>query len=102
MELPRAHLPRKRSAAASSFSEGNLGEAISLLYKIQGDPDHPFSEVTGILQRIERNPEGCVYHVVRRSGEVVRVDQSDVLKSKVLPPARGPIRIPKSWHEAES
>jgi hypothetical protein len=94
-------LPQPRNAA-NSLSERNLGEAISLLYKIRGDPDHPFSEVTGVLQRIERSPEGCIYHLARRSGEVVRVEESDVLKSKVLPPAHGPIRMPKSWGDEGS
>jgi hypothetical protein len=88
----------QRRSAANRLSESNLGEAVSLLFRVEGDPDHPFSEVSGVLQRVERLPgDHCIYHIVRRSGEMVRVAEPDVLKVKIIPPASGPLRIPNSW-----
>lgn len=39
----------------------------------------------------------ALYHVVRRSGEVVEVRQSAVLSLKLMPPGIGPLRIPGAW-----
>ena len=87
---------------ANKLSESNLGEAVSLLFRIEGDPDHPFSEVAGVLQRVERTgSSNCVYHIVRRSGEVVRVPEPDVVRIKPIPPASGPLRIPNSWKKGQ-
>jgi len=88
-EQPRVRLRQVKSAAASnpelSEAEG-LGQKVSILYRIEGDPDHPFSEVVGVVQRIEC-PDGgrAVYHVLRRSGEMVPVRASDVVKLRVIP-----------------
>ena len=88
----------QRRSAANRLSESNLGEAVSLLFRLQSDPNYPLSEVTGVLQRVERTPDGhCIYHIVRRSGELVSVSEPDVLKLKIIPPATGPLKIPKSW-----
>ncbi len=88
----------QRRSAANRLNESNLGEAVSLLFRLPGDPNYPFSEVTGVLQRVERSPDGhCVYHIVRRSGELVSVAEPDVLKLKIIPPATGPVKVPKSW-----
>jgi len=89
-------LPRR--SAANRLSESNLGEAVSLLVRLEGDPRYQFSEVTGVLQRIERIPDAhCVYHIVRRSGEMVSVAEPNVVKVKIIPPGSGPLKIPKSW-----
>ena len=32
--------------------ESNLGERVSMLFKQSGDPEHPFSEVVGVLMRV--------------------------------------------------
>lgn len=103
MEPLKAHLPRTRSEAANSFSESNLGEAVSVLYRIHGDPDYPFSEVTGLLQRIDRPPGAPpTYSVIRRTGEVVEFSEASVVKAKLLPPASGRIRLPKAWKTDQS
>ncbi|MDQ4149352.1 MAG: hypothetical protein M3164_05085 [Actinomycetota bacterium] len=88
MERRRARSRRPRSEAASRLSAHNLGEAVSLLYRLHGDPKYRFSEVTGVLQRIEQGVEDRVYHIVRRSGEIVQVPESDVVKVKLLPISR--------------
>ncbi len=88
----------QRRSAANRLSESNLGEAVSLLFRVEGDPDFTLSEVTGVLQRVEWTHGGrCVYHIVRRSGELVSVAEPDVLKLKIIPPATGPVKVPKSW-----
>ncbi|MBW3590541.1 MAG: hypothetical protein KY393_01605 [Actinobacteria bacterium] len=68
---------------------------MSILFRIKGDPEHPFSEAVGVLQRIDSDP--TTYHVLRRSGEVVEVPEQSVVTLKLMPAARGPLRRPKSW-----
>ena len=71
---------------------------MSILFSLSGDPEHPFSEVTGVLSRVtgEDGPDAR-YSVLRRNGEVVEVRQGDVLKVKLLAPGTGPLRTPSSW-----
>lgn len=80
----------------------NLGERVSILFSIEGDPEHPFSEVVGVLMRVTdaEGPEAC-YSIVRRSGEVVEVRRDAVLSLKLMAPAAGPIRRPSSWDVGE-
>lgn len=80
----------------------NLGERVSILFSIEGDPEHPFSEVVGVLMRITDadGPEAC-YSVVRRSGEVVEVRRDAVRALKRMPPGAGPIRRPASWEAGD-
>jgi hypothetical protein len=94
-------LPPPRSAA-NRLTAANLGERVSILFSISGDPEHPFSEVTGVLLRVTAG-EGpdARYSVMRRSGEVVEVPQLAVLKLKVIPPGTGPIRTPPSWESGD-
>ena len=61
-----------------------LGERLSLLYRITGDPDHPFNEVVGVLQRVSEEPGGRVLHVCRRNGAVVTVPEADIVAMKFL------------------
>lgn len=88
---------RVRSGASerSEFPEPKLGQKVSILFRIDGDPQHPFSEVVGIVQRISE--ENRVYHVVKRDGTLVEVPAADVVKLKIVPTGRGPLRVPKSW-----
>lgn len=100
---PRAPSLQARSAAASKgnlfgkgpisgpqgqrpLSEADLGARISVLFRIHDDPEHPFSEVVGVLQRID--PETAsgqeVFCVLRRNGDLVSVPSSDVVKFKLL------------------
>ncbi|MGH2772084.1 MAG: hypothetical protein ACRDIU_02955 [Actinomycetota bacterium] len=79
------------------LSEENLGEKVSAYFRIHGDPEHPFSEVVGLLQAIDRSSGRTVYRITRRSGEVVEVPEADVLKLKMVPPPAGPVRPQKSW-----
>jgi hypothetical protein len=85
-------------AEAPVLSAANLGERVSLLYSIEGDPEHPFSEVTGVLLRVTGpDTPDASYAVMRRSGEVVDVRRDAVLKLKLLSAGSGPVRVPPSW-----
>lgn len=84
----------------TTLSAANLGERVSVLYAISGDPDHPFSEVTGVLLRVtDAGEAGARYAILRRNGEVVEVTEQSVVKLKLLPPGTGPARVPTSWQE---
>lgn len=99
MEPLRARSRPARNAANSPELESRLGEKLSILFKIEGDPDHPFSEVVGLLQRVAVNAGGGrVLHVCRRDGSVVEVAEADIVRLKFIPiRPGGPFRIPKSW-----
>lgn len=85
-----------------TLSAANLGERVSVLYTIQGDPEHPFSEVTGVLQRVtDAGEPDARYLILRRNGEVVEVGQQSVVKLKLLPPGSGPLRVPSSWQSGD-
>lgn len=74
-----------------------------MLFSITGDPEHPFSEVTGVLMRItDADGPDATYSVVRRSGEVVEVRRDAVLSLKLMPPGVGPLRRPASWNVEET
>ena len=79
------------------LSEENLGQKVSAYFRVRGDPEHPFSEVVGLLQGIDRSSGGVVYRIARRSGEVVEIDVADIVKLKMVPPSAGPVRAPKTW-----
>ncbi|MGI8425687.1 MAG: hypothetical protein ACR2FO_02350 [Actinomycetota bacterium] len=94
-EQQRAHSPQARNAAASKglsgkgpseLSEANLGDRVSILYRIHGNADYPFSEVVGVVQRVERGGPRPIYQVCRRTGELVPVPADDVVKLRLLGP----------------
>jgi hypothetical protein len=104
----RAPSHRARSAAASSDPflpqddadlTRRLGEKLSILFRIEGDPDHPYSEVVGLLQRVAGNEAGArTLAVCRRDGSVVEVAEADVIRLKFIPiRSGGPFRAPASW-----
>lgn len=67
-----------------------------MLYRIQGDPEHPFSEVVGMLQRVATDEQDLrSFHICRRDGSVTVVAEADVVGMKFLP--AGKPRMPKSW-----
>src|SRR5687767_673144 len=74
-ERPRVHLHRVRSAAASSGIEFPklLGSRLSILYKIKGDSEHPFSEAVGVLQKFDETPDGHILEILKKGGEVIRI-----------------------------
>jgi hypothetical protein len=76
-----------------------LGEKLSILFRIEGDPEHPYSEVVGLLQRVAVNQAGSrTLAVCRRDGSVVEVAEADVLRLKFIPVrSGGPFRTPASW-----
>jgi len=79
--------------------KGRLGEKISVLFRIEGDPDHPYSEVVGLLQRVAVSESGArTLAVCRRDGSVVEVAETDVIRLKFVPiRSGGPFRAPSSW-----
>lgn len=56
-----------------------------MLFRIDDDPDHPFSEIVGLLQRVVREPDDVVYGVLRKNGELVEVAASKVITAKLVP-----------------
>ena len=89
-------------SGAPGLGLSNLGERVSILFSIEGDPEHPFSEVVGVLMRVTDadGPQAC-YSILRRSGEVVEVRRDAVRSLKLMAPGAGPIRRPASWDVAE-
>jgi hypothetical protein len=84
------------------LTPANLGERVSMLFKVEGDPEHPFSEVVGVLMRVtDAGGPDATYSVIRRSGEVVEVRQDKVMALKLMPSGGGPLRKPASWDTAE-
>jgi hypothetical protein len=79
--------------------KGRLGEKISILFRIEGDPDHPYSEVVGLLQRVAVDESGArTLAVCQRDGSVVEVAETDVIRLKFIPiRSGGPFRAPASW-----
>ena len=75
-----------------------LGEKLSILFRIEGDPEHPYSEVVGLLQRVTVDGAGArTLAVCRRDGSVVEVPEADVIRLKFIPIRGGPFRAPASW-----
>ena len=93
------------SSDSSSLPQGDpdfkrrLGEKLSILFRIEGDPDHPYSEVVGLLQRVAVDQAGArTLAVCRRDGSVVEVAEADVIRMKFIPiRSGGPFRAPASW-----
>jgi hypothetical protein len=84
--------------AASSGIEQRLGEKLSILFRIEGDLEHPYSEVIGLLQRVTVDEAGArTLAVCRRDGSVVEVAEADVVRLKFIPIRGGPFRAPASW-----
>ena len=79
--------------------EQRLGEKLSILFRIEGDPEHPYSEVVGLLQRVTVDETGArTLAVCRRDGSVVEVAEADVIRLKFIPVRTGgPFRAPASW-----
>jgi hypothetical protein len=85
-------------ASSERRLESRLGERLSILYRITGDPEHPYSEVVGVLQRVAAGDGGRVLHICRRDASVVAVAETDVVRMKFLPPRSGTrFRAPASW-----
>lgn len=49
----------------------------------------------------DANGPAASYSVIRRSGEVVEVGQSQVLKLKLMPAGSGPLRKPAAWTSSD-
>lgn len=84
----KAHSRRARSAGreSSSHPEPKLGQKLSILFRITGDPQHPLNEAVGILQRVVDDEErGRVYYVVKRDGTLVEVPRNDIVNLKIVP-----------------
>ena len=77
-----------RNAAASSSSEFSklLGSRLSILYTIEGDSEHPFSEAVGVLQKVDETPNGVILEILKKGGDISRVPKNDIVTMKVIPP----------------
>ena len=52
-----------------------------------------------MLMRVEEQDEDRCLHVIRRTGEVVRVQESAIVTHKLIPPATRPLKAPPAWEE---
>lgn len=78
--------------------EAHAGEKLSVLFRIEGDPEFPYSEAVGLLQRVDATAAGeRTWVILKRDGTTVEVPERAVVRYRVVPPSRGPLRIPKSW-----
>src|SRR2546421_229184 len=110
-ERRKAPSHRARSVAASRHPspsppaqgkpdlEQRLGEKLSILFRIEGDQEHPFSEVVGLLQRVAVDEAGArTLAVCRRDGSVVEGAGGGVIRPKFIPiPSGGPVPGPAPW-----
>ncbi len=49
--------------------------------------------------RVEELDGDRCMHVIRRTGEVVRVPESAVVTHKLIPPSIRPLKAPPAWEE---
>jgi hypothetical protein len=83
---------------SSQIPESLIGKKVSIYCRTPADPQYPFSEVLGVVQREERDADGNrTLFVVKRDAILVEVAEKDVVSLKVVPPSTGPLRIPDSW-----
>jgi hypothetical protein len=54
----------------------------------------------GVVQRLQSGPSGAIA-VLRRNGTLVEVPRPDIVRLKIVPASRGPVRVPKSWDVGE-
>lgn len=59
---------------------------MSILLKLDNDSEHPFTEVVGVLQRIEGEHADRRYLVLKRDGSEVTVVDKAIMASKVVSP----------------
>ncbi|MBW3588462.1 MAG: hypothetical protein KY429_03495 [Actinobacteria bacterium] len=78
---------RARNAAANSPEDLSrlIGRKLTLLFKIEGDSEHPFSEAVGLLQRVVSTDSGSELYILKRNGEIVVVAESAIVSYKVIP-----------------
>jgi hypothetical protein len=64
---------------------GHLGRKVSVRYRLQGDPDHPFSEAVGVVASVATDGGKEVVTIMNRRGEAVAIPAGDLLAVKVFP-----------------
>lgn len=57
-----------------------LGRKVSILFRLSKDPEHPFNEAFGVVQRVE---EGVLF-VAKRDGTLIEVKAIDIVQMKVI------------------
>ena len=62
----------------------HLGRKVSLRYRIAGDPEHPFSEMVGVVQSVGWAEGHEVLTLVGRRGRVETIPVRDVLAARLL------------------
>jgi hypothetical protein len=62
-----------------------LGSRLSILYRIEGDSEHPFSEAVGVLQKVDEVPSGVILEILKKGGAVTRIAKNDIVTLKVIP-----------------
>ncbi len=80
-------MPQARSAEANKPEDPArlIGRKLTVLFRIEGSPGHPFSEAVGVLQRVVDTDEGANLHILKRNGEIVVVAESAIVSYKVIP-----------------
>lgn len=72
----------------NSLTAADLGSRVSILYRLNDGGAQPFSEVVGVLQRVDRSQDADVYIIVRRDGSVAEVPEPAIVALKRLPAVR--------------
>ncbi len=65
-----------------------LGRKVSLRYRLH-DPQHPYSEVIGVVSAVRSDPSGDqIVSILTRSGETKQIAAADVTATKLFPLSR--------------
>ena len=62
-----------------------LGRKVSIRFRLETDPLHPFSEAIGVIQSVTDTDDGQRIEIVKRRGEVVSVTADAILAAKMWP-----------------
>jgi hypothetical protein len=62
----------------------HLGRRLSILYRLEEDDEHPFSEAVGYLQRIDGDGENEVLVLTRPDASTVEVKASAIVRLKIV------------------
>jgi ribosome maturation factor RimP len=62
-----------------------LGRKVSIRFRLEGDPQHEFSEAIGVIQSVTDTDGGQRIEIVKRRGQVVSVPAPHILAAKMWP-----------------
>lgn len=69
---------------SNSEHRRHLGRRLSILYRLEDDEEHPFSEAVGYLQRVDGQGENEVLVLTRSDASIVEVRSSSIVRLKIV------------------